>query len=539
MEKPSCCGPTQRCQTIEQVMAKLGDYSPQKVTEVIESILRSGHGLPPRVFVETTDQSSVAISITDARANILYANQAFQQVTGYAPEDVVGRNESLLSYRTTPREVYQEMWACLSDRRPWNGRLINRRKDGSRYLAELTISPILDDAGESIYFVGIHRDVTDVHQLQQQVAGQKALIETVIDLAPVATVVLDAGGKVFLDNQEYKKLHSLFRGQEPARVVLESLFPCHEGQPEVPRGGFAEQEFVVERGGAPIRWFSCSGTWFDESDPSAESFFEPKRRSYLLLVMEDISAHKRRQEEQRISALRTLLAEGELNQSLREAINGAIYQLQGPVNMIEAALNMLTRRGVTDPAALAGVLREAHRAGEEALAKLQASLPSEAQESAAPLNLNELLRDVLSVSTSALLSAGVSVEWRPAQVLPAIPGRATALRTMFKQLIDNALSAMVRGRATVRELRVITEVTGEGVRVLVEDTGPGVPEELRHKIFEPFFSTSRPAGRNAGMGLALAQEVVARHSGSIRVDPSCRDGCRFEVFFPLGTREIE
>ncbi len=536
MDKPSCCGPAQRCQTIEQVMAKLGDYSPQKVTEVIESILRSGHGLPPRVFVETTDQSSVAISITDAGANILYANQAFQQVTGYAPEDVIGRNESLLSYRTTPREVYQEMWARLSEHRPWNGRLINRRKDGSRYLAELTISPILDDAGESIYFVGIHRDVTDVHQLQQQVAGQKALIETVIDLAPVATVVLDADFKVFLDNQEYKKLHSLFRGEEPARVVLESLFPCPDGRPEVPRRGFAQQEFVVERGGAPVRWFSCSGTWFDEMDPSAESFFEPKRRSYLLLVMEDITAHKRRQEEQRISALRTLLAEGELNQSLREAINGAIYQLQGPVNMIEAALNMLTRRGVTDPAALAGVLREAHRAGEEALDKLQTSLPSEAQESAAPLNLNELLRDVLSVSTSALLSAGVSVEWRPAQVLPAIPGRATALRTMFKQLIDNALAAMVRGRSTLRELRVITEATGEGVRVLVEDTGPGVAEELRHKIFEPFFSTAGPAGRNAGMGLALAQEVVARHAGSIRVDPAYHDGCRFEVFFPLGSR---
>lgn len=538
MDKTSCCSPGQPCQTLEQAIARLGDYSPERVTEVIESILKSGHGLPPRVFVETTDQSSVAISITDARANILYANRAFQRVTGYAPEDVIGCNESLLSYRTTPREVYQEMWTHLSEHKPWTGRLINRRKDGSRYLAELTISPIQDENGENIYFVGIHRNITEMHQLQQQVASQKALIETAINLSPVATVVLDSSLKVLLDNLEYKKLHSLFGGKEPSRVVLGSLFPVAEALPDVPRGGFKEQEFVVERGGGAIRWFSCSGTWFDENDPSADSFFEPKRRSYLLLVMEDITAHKRRQEDQRISALRTLLAEGELSQSLRETINGAIYQLQGPVNMIEAALNMANRRGAKDPAALAGVLREAHRAGEAALERLKASLPSEPQESAAPLNLNELLRDVLSVSTSALLSAGVAVEWRPASVLPAIPGRATALRTMFKQLIDNALAAMVRGRSQVRDLRVITEAADDGVRVLIEDTGPGIPDELRHKIFEPFFTTHRPAGRNAGMGLALAQEVVARHSGSIRVDPSYTGGCRFEVFFSSSRREI-
>lgn len=538
MEKTACCSTNRPCQTLEQVLAGLGDYSRDKVDEAIRGILASGHGLPPRVFVETTDQSSVAISITDAKANILYANRAFEKVTGYAPDEVLGRNESLLSYRSTPREVYEDMWRHLAAHRPWTGRLVNRRKDGSRYLAEVTISPIVDEKGQNIYLVGIHRDITPMHQLQQQVANQKALIETVIDLTPVAAVVLDAHTRVILDNHEYKKLHSLFRGQEPARAVLASLIPGLADGAPVPRSGFSEREFVVERGGEPVRWFSCSGTWFDEEDPSTENFFDPKRRSFLLLVMEDITAHKRRQQEQRIAALRTLLAEGELNQSLRETISGAIYQLQGPVNMIEAALTMLERRGGTDPVALAGVLREALEAGQAALDRLSARMPSESKESAVPLNLNEILRDVLSVSTKALLSAGVSVDWSPASVLPAIPGRATALRTMFKQLIDNALTAMAAGRSAERELRIVTAVVSDGVQIRIEDTGPGIPESLRHKVFEPFFSTARGTGRNAGMGLALAQEVVARHGGSISIDPSYKAGCRVEVFFPGGTREI-
>ncbi|MCB1909244.1 MAG: nitrogen fixation negative regulator NifL [Rhodocyclaceae bacterium] len=539
MEKPDFCARARSCPTVDEVVARLATCSPEEVVEVAESLLASGHGLPPGVFVETTDQSSVAISITDASANILYANRAFEAVTGYAPAEVIGRNESLLSYRTTPIEIYREMWSELSNHRPWHGRLVNRRKDGRRYLAELTISPILDAKGENAYLVGIHRDVTEMHHLQHQVAGQKALIETVIDLTPVATVVLDADCKVLLDNHEYKKLHSLFAGVEPAKAVLDSLFARRDGRRELPAGGFSAREFVVERGGGPIRWFSCSGTWFDEADPNSDDFFEPARRSFLLLVMEEITEHKRRQEEQRIGALRTLLAEGELKQSLRETINGAIYQLQEPVNLIEAALKLVERRSSHDPVALAGVLREALEAGRRSLARLHESLPPISQESAAPLNLNEILRDVLSVSTSALLAAGVSVAWRPAAVLPAIPGQATALRTMFKQLIDNALAAMVSARSAQRELRVITEVADDGVRVLVEDTGPGIAEEYRHKIFEPFYRIGRPGGRHAGMGLALVQEVVARHSGLIRVDPAYEEGCRFEVFFPRGPREIE
>src|SRR6185369_5450270 len=156
---------------------------------------------------------------------------------------------------------------------------------------------------------------------------------------------LDDKDSVVLDNHEYKKLASLFAGGEPARHVLAALFGADGQRLKLPGDSFSEREFVVERGGSPVRWFSCSGVWFDRRETSPEDFLDPHRRRYLLLVMDDITAHKRRQEEQRISALKALLAEGEMLQSLREAISGAIFQLQGPVNMIEAALKMTERRG--------------------------------------------------------------------------------------------------------------------------------------------------------------------------------------------------
>jgi nitrogen fixation negative regulator NifL len=108
--------------------------------------------LPPEVYLQAVDQADLAISITDLAANILFANESFTRVTGYTPGEVVGNNESMLSNRTTPREIYQSMWTALMEQRPWSGKLLNRKKSGQLYLAELTISPVVDAAGKTTHY---------------------------------------------------------------------------------------------------------------------------------------------------------------------------------------------------------------------------------------------------------------------------------------------------------------------------------------------------------------------------------------------------
>ena len=159
-----------------------------------------------RLFFEVVQQSAVAISITDSKANILYTNRSFEQVTGYPPEDVIGNNESILSYKSTPGIVYKTLWGRLLQKKPWSGFLVNKRKDGKRYLADLTIAPVSGEDGNVTHYLGMHRDVTEEHRLQKQVENQKVLIESMVDAAPVAVALLDTEGSVVLDNQEYKKL---------------------------------------------------------------------------------------------------------------------------------------------------------------------------------------------------------------------------------------------------------------------------------------------------------------------------------------------
>ena len=66
--------------------------------------------LPPEAYRQAVDQSDLAISITDAKANILFANEAFTRVTGYGTDEIVGKNESMLSNHTTPGDLYKAMW---------------------------------------------------------------------------------------------------------------------------------------------------------------------------------------------------------------------------------------------------------------------------------------------------------------------------------------------------------------------------------------------------------------------------------------------
>jgi nitrogen fixation negative regulator NifL len=511
--------------------------------------------LSPQLFRQAVEQSALAISITDSHANILYANPAFEQVTGYPLRELIGRNESLLSYKVTPKLVYETLWAQLKRQRAWNGLLVNRRSDGSRYLADLTITPVLDAEGHTSHYLGMHRDVTEVHRLERQVQNHKAMIESVVDAAQVAICLLDDHDRVVLDNQEYKKLIGDL-GREPAAVLLTHLrerMGTEFDRARANRRAISPHEVKVERPGRASRWFSCAVSWFEEQDVSAEAFYAPVRRHYMLLTAQDISELKRQQEALRINSLSALLAEQERIQSLRETLAGAVYQLEGPLNTLTAAVRLLTNRGQTpispletEPASeksgsvpYLSALEAALRDSRAVLDTLRACMPLQSAEAMQPLNLNEVLRDVLKMSTAALLGAGVVVEWNPAAELPPVLGGATQLATLFRQLLSNAIEAMNERRAgdapRERVVRIATLPHADHVEVIVEDSGPGIPAEWRYKAFEPFFTTKGAERGHLGMGLGMAQETVARHGGVIDVDADFHDGCRVRVQFPVGS----
>jgi len=502
--------------------------------------------IQPRVFQQTVDQADMAISITDARGDILYVNSAFSRVTGYSADEVIGRNESILSNKTTPPELYTSLWRSISRGEAWSGRLVNRRKDGGKYLAEISISPVMAAGGEVLNYLGMHRDITAMHHLECEVKNQKALIESVVDAAPMVIALLDVDHRVVLDNQEYKKLQADLGMAEPAPMLMTSIRAELETAAGSVKGGrrgsgyaFLDREVRLDLpGGKAPRWFSCSGSRVREDDSAADAFFAGGGRDYLLLVAKEITGLRAQQEKARMAALQAVMAEEDRVSALRESLSAATFRLEGPLNLMASAVGMLARRnGESDPMAIA--LAAAMAAGQRALTELRGMIPVETCEPSGAINVNELLRDVLDLTTHRLLASGIGVNWKPQAMLPALQGYPNKLRALFKALIDNAIEAMSGRGWRERELSVMTRAQAGAIEIVIEDSGPGIPLAQQLKVFEPFHTTKRKSqGQpgHLGTGLATAQQIAADHGGSIEIDPEKTAGCRVRVVLPVKRR---
>jgi len=124
------------------------------------------------------DASANAIVITNADSAIEWANPAFTSLTGYTLEEAIGRKpKELIRSGLQPIELYQAMWQTILAGKPWRGELINRRKDGTLYHEELTITPVLGQNGAISHFIAVKQDIS-ARKAEEAAAGQaRAQIE--------------------------------------------------------------------------------------------------------------------------------------------------------------------------------------------------------------------------------------------------------------------------------------------------------------------------------------------------------------------------
>ena len=114
------------------------------------------------------EQAAEMIVITDQAGSIQYVNPAFEAITGYAKEEILGRNPRILKSGEHDPAFYRSLWETLSSGKVWQGRFVNRNKAGTRYTEDATISPVLDAGGRIVNYVAVKRDSTRERQLEDQ-----------------------------------------------------------------------------------------------------------------------------------------------------------------------------------------------------------------------------------------------------------------------------------------------------------------------------------------------------------------------------------
>ncbi len=157
-----------------------------------------------RVLGAALESSPVSVVITDGEGHIDWVNPQFERNTGYTLEEVRGKKPSLVSSGQTPAQTYQVMWSTLLSGQSWQGHFVNRRKDGSTYHDEATLSPVFDARGRRIGIVGLHEDVSERIEAQKELERRERLLNelleqqtAIFDNAPPIVLVCDGHFRQF------------------------------------------------------------------------------------------------------------------------------------------------------------------------------------------------------------------------------------------------------------------------------------------------------------------------------------------------------
>lgn len=214
----------------------------------------------------------------------------------------------------------------------------------------------------------------------------------------------------------------------------------------------------------------------------------------------------------------------------RRFIDAAAHELRTPLAALR--IHAQNARRAEDPAKLnrsldsllEGVARTVHLA-EQMLAHSRAGRGVQD----IPLSLREVVRDAVAQRHLSCEASGHALELQSGEEPLTVIGDANSLSSMVGNLIDNAQRYAPAGTA----IRLELGRDGDQARLVVSDAGPGIPQDLRERVFEPYFRIPGSAGSGSGLGLAIVREVVEYLGGQIALGEAEGGGLRVELRLPL------
>lgn len=217
---------------------------------------------------------------------------------------------------------------------------------------------------------------------------------------------------------------------------------------------------------------------------------------------------------------------------------GLAHEIGTPLNSISGHVQLLSRQGVGGTAG-ARRLEIIERQIDSIVRSVKQLLSWTRQFDLRleKVNVARLLEDSLTLSSPALEHRHIRVVMDWARKCPTVYADPGYLQQVFLNLINNSMDAMPTGGTLTTRTRFSASDQEKTVAIEVEDTGVGITHETLQRIFEPMFTTKR-LGTGAGLGLAISEQIIRQHKGSIRADSEPGRGTRFTIVLPVDCREL-
>ncbi len=164
-----------------------------------------------------------SIVITDNTGTITWVNRAFTTMTGYSKEEAMGRTPRLLKSDEQPEAYYAELWSTISSGKVWKGEIVNRRKDGTTYTEEMTITPVSQGEGrDETQFIAIKQDISGRKQAEQALRRAEEKYRAIFEDAVIGIFQASADGRLLNVNRAFAEIHG-YDSPEQMLVELSNL----------------------------------------------------------------------------------------------------------------------------------------------------------------------------------------------------------------------------------------------------------------------------------------------------------------------------
>jgi PAS domain S-box-containing protein len=459
------------------------------------------------------------------RGEIIEFNQAAERTFGYRRQDVLGRSVSDVIVPPHLRKAHENgvsQFQLAPDRRMFGRRIEVEalRADGTTFSAELAMADVLLH-GQRV-FTAYVRDISERQNMERALRESEQRFRSIAETHPVPVVIVRIADGVVVHASPSAR--ALFGLSDYIGVRAVDFYVNEQDRKHLI--GMIERFGSAENVEAALR--RADGTPFPASLTSQHILWEGEPAIVTGIV--DLTEPKRAQAE--IARQREALVHSEKLTALGSLLAGVAHELNNPLSVVVGQAAMLQE--LCDDASLAGRAEKIRRAAERCarIVKTFLAMARRRPPEVSAIDLNGVIEASIDLVAYSLRTTDVTLGLELGAGLPRIMADADQLNQVVTNLVVNAQQALL-DRPVPRNLSIATRFDAgrDEVVMTVADNGPGVPADIRPRIFEPFYTT-KPTGVGTGVGLSMCQGVVESHGGRISVEDTPGGGATFVVVFP-------
>lgn len=349
---------------------------------------------------------------------------------------------------------------------------------------------------------------------KDQVNSERSIIDSLLHSVVEGIVLMDKNFMIELINPSAKKMLKYLTGKKRSKK-LESLgnIPVKEFVEEI----FDGREKLITKIAQAV---DGSGKLFEISASALKGC--SKEITGVVLILRDKTDEIRTQEH--IFQTAKLVSIGELASGVAHEINNPLAGIIGYSELLlEMDLSPEHKKYVEK------IYREATRAKEIVRNLLLFARRQSTEDNY--FNLNGVIKSSAELVEKQLSLDGILIDLSLDESIPLIYGSEGEIQQVFLTFIQNSHDAIMSSKKGSKIKIETRNLNNRAVRVTVTDDGPGIPEEYKERVFNPFFTT-KPVGKGTGLGLSIVYKIVMKHDGKIWIEQG-KKGCTFVMEFPL------